>query len=252
MITFVLPVSPPLGAASDPRPLYLKFLRLDWVGTIISLGLAVTITLGLQYGGVDKAWDSAAVIILLVAYVVANVLLVAWTMWLGPERALVPIEFFKDRSILGAIITGFFGHMAYMVSLIDVSLGLLSPRLGSALIRYACLILQAVVLYLSISYQSVNGHSATKAGIDLLRTSRTHPASPLPLVAAHPLDPLFPFTAPPLTAMIVVQTSIIVIMGRIVAKWGHYKYIIVSGGLLMGLGWWVSSSQPADSDATTD
>ena len=39
------------------------------------------------------------------------------------------------------------------------------------------------------------------------------------------------------SAMIVVQTVLIVAMGRIVAKFGRYKWIIFAGPLVVALGW---------------
>ena len=99
------------------------------------------------------------------------------------------------------------------------------------------------MLYLSISFQAVNGHSATRAGVDLLRTS----CLPGHHICVTRSDLSSAVSRP--AAFIVVQTVIIVLMGKIVAKWGHYKYIILAGPLIMALGWSVLSFSPLPSDA---
>ncbi|KAL7413029.1 major facilitator superfamily domain-containing protein [Mrakia frigida] len=176
-ILFLLKPRPPLGAGNDSRSLLTKIVQLDWVGVGIALASTVCICLAFQYGGVEKAWNSASVIVLFVMIPVSLGLLVAWEFWLGPERAMIPLALFKRRTIIGCAGAAGFGWLSFM----------------------------AVVLYISISFQAVNGHSATRAGTDLL-------------------------------PMIVVQTVLIVAMGRIVAKFGRYKWIIVAGPLIMALG----------------
>jgi hypothetical protein len=110
-----LPASPPLGAAADPRPLWLKVLQLDFLGTAIAIAFNVCLSLGLQYGGVERSWDSASVIVLLVLVPVLGALLVGWSMWLGPQRAMLPVSLLKRRSIVGAAFAATFGWAAFMV-----------------------------------------------------------------------------------------------------------------------------------------
>lgn len=162
--------------------------------------MTVCLCLGLQWGGVEKAWDSASVVVLLVMIPVSMTALVAWSIFLGPQRAMIPLELLKRRTILGSALTSgeferpaslsspsalswprekhtyslypfdvllAFGWMAFMV-LPSSPLPFVSSIELTSSFRF---FLQAVVLYLSISFQAVNGHSATRAGVDLLRQS---------------------------------------------------------------------------------
>ena len=67
--------------------------------------MTVCLCLGLQWGGVEKAWDSASVVVLLVMITVSMTALVAWSIFLGPQRAMIPLELLKRRTILGSALT---------------------------------------------------------------------------------------------------------------------------------------------------
>ncbi|CDZ98787.1 Predicted transporter (major facilitator superfamily) [Phaffia rhodozyma] len=177
LITLLFKAAPALGAGNDSRTFMRKILGLDWVGTAITIAHTACISLAFQYGGVDYAWGNARVIVLLIMIPVTLAIFCAWTLYIGPEKAMFPIRFLRRRVIIGASLTGFFGWMTFM----------------------------AVVYYLSITFQAIYGTSATKAGVDLL-------------------------------SMIVVQTVLIVMIGRVVAKTGHYKYLICFGPLPIMLG----------------
>lgn len=66
IVLFSLKPSPPLG--SDPndrsaRSLWNQTLRMDWVGATVCLGAITSLVLALQWGGNQKPWSSAAVIV---------------------------------------------------------------------------------------------------------------------------------------------------------------------------------------------
>lgn len=106
-IFFFLEARPALGAASDDRPFWKKCVQLDWVGTAITMCHTVCITLGLEYGGVQKSWKDGSVVTLLVMIPVSFGLLVGWTMWIGEKRAMVPLRFMKRRVILFVLVHSF-------------------------------------------------------------------------------------------------------------------------------------------------
>jgi len=58
-----LPAQPPLVHESSHIQ---RWLRLDWIGTLLSLGLVVMLLLALQWGGNTKSWSDPAVIVCLV------------------------------------------------------------------------------------------------------------------------------------------------------------------------------------------
>lgn len=140
LIFLLLDARPALGSGPDQRPAWKKFVQLDWVGSAITIAFATILCLALQYGGVTKAWDSPAVIALLVMIPVSFGVLIAWTLFIGPERAMLPLRFLKRRTIVGASFAGFFGWALFM----------------------------AAVSYLAIEYQAVDGRTATQSGVDLL------------------------------------------------------------------------------------
>lgn len=109
LTTSVHQARPPMGSASgeDQRSIGVKILQLDWVALFITTGLTVCICLAFQYGGVEYPWGSARVIVLLVMIPVSIALLVLWTLWLGPKRAMLPIRLLTRRGIVAPIVVGF-------------------------------------------------------------------------------------------------------------------------------------------------
>lgn len=95
-----LQARPALGAAFDKRSLLTKIIQIDWVGLAISICFTTIICLGLEYGGVTKPWDDPSVIALLVLIPVSLGVLVAWTLWLGPDRAMLPIGLLRRFAFL--------------------------------------------------------------------------------------------------------------------------------------------------------
>jgi len=59
-IFFILPSTPAL--ISEEVPFWRRALRLDWIGTFLSVAMATMILLPLQWGGNQKAWNDPAVI----------------------------------------------------------------------------------------------------------------------------------------------------------------------------------------------
>jgi hypothetical protein len=164
---------PPLGARAneDQRSLLRKIVELDWIALIISIGLTVCICLAFQYGGVDYAWSNARVIVLLVMIPVSVALLVLWTIWLGPKRAMLPIALLTRRAIVAPIIVSFVSYVAVLVDCTDwLKMGWSS--------------FMVLVSWLSIEFQAVTGKTATQAGIYLFRKS-----SRVPVPLAKPAKP---------------------------------------------------------------
>lgn len=130
-----LPAQPPLVHESSHIQ---RWLRLDWIGTLLSLGLVVMLLLALQWGGNTKSWSDPAVIVCLVLFAV---LLVAFLLWEHKRgsTAILPLRMLLRKNMLGAFIESAFVQLAFVVA----------------------------VYYLPLMYQ-IHGHSATKSGIDIL------------------------------------------------------------------------------------
>jgi hypothetical protein len=63
-ILFFLPNIPP--ALVSTTGFWQKIKDLDWIGTVLSLAMVVSLLLPLQWGGNEKAWNAPEVIALLV------------------------------------------------------------------------------------------------------------------------------------------------------------------------------------------
>jgi hypothetical protein len=91
-----------------------RWLRLDWFGTILCVGVVTILPLPLQWGGVTKAWRDPTVI---ASFCVSGVVLIAFIIleWKMGKRAIMPLYMFRRRTQVGCC-------------LIAVSLVFLSPK----------------------------------------------------------------------------------------------------------------------------
>lgn len=109
---------------------------LDWIGAALSLGAVTSLLLGLQWGGNEKAWNGADVIVVCIprvriialvkgplidshqCLVLAPVLTAAFIFWeryMG-ERAMVPLAIFKrGRSIYSICCFAIFNRFTYLI-----------------------------------------------------------------------------------------------------------------------------------------
>ncbi|KAF7372555.1 Major facilitator transporter-like protein [Mycena venus] len=112
--------------------------HVSW-GAILVAGAVTSLVLALQWGGNTKPWDDKAVIITLVFAGVIGIAFVLWEIRVG-DRAMTPPRIFKSGSIYAIVIFSFLN------------------RFTQLLFSY----------YIPILYQVVQGHSATRSGIDIL------------------------------------------------------------------------------------
>lgn len=68
VVAALLPTRHPLGMskAQEEKSVLQKWLSLDWIGAVLSLAMATTLILPIQWGGVIKPWNDPAVISLFV------------------------------------------------------------------------------------------------------------------------------------------------------------------------------------------
>ncbi|KAF2267497.1 MFS general substrate transporter [Lojkania enalia] len=132
-------ISPDANRENQSLLLKEKLKHLDGIGTVIFLGSIVSLLLVLQWGGQTITWSSGTSIGLFVCFGICGILFVALQWRLG-ECATIPPRVIKIRSI-------------YMGALVLFTLGISS-------IVYA--------YYLPIFFQSVQGVSATAAGIRMI------------------------------------------------------------------------------------
>jgi formate-dependent nitrite reductase membrane component NrfD len=63
VIGFLLDARPPAEAAQHKgRSTLQKWASVDWVGTVLSLGIVVPLLLALQWGGNQYAWDDKIIV----------------------------------------------------------------------------------------------------------------------------------------------------------------------------------------------
>ncbi|KAG9031729.1 hypothetical protein FRB95_002402 [Tulasnella sp. JGI-2019a] len=116
-----------------------KAISLDWVGSILCVGMVTSLLLPLQWGGVTKPWTDKTVIALFVVFAVLFVAFIAWEHHMG-IRANLPLDLFKRRTQIGCCLEAFFLFLILLLS----------------------------TYYLPLYYQSSAQHTATQSGIDIL------------------------------------------------------------------------------------
>ncbi|KAG8874894.1 hypothetical protein FRB97_005554 [Tulasnella sp. 331] len=125
--------------ADDGTTAWQKFIGLDWIGTILCVGMVTSLLLPLQWGGVTKPWTDKTVIALFVVFAVLLVSFIAWEWHMG-TRANLPLFLFKRRTQIGCCLEAFFLFLILLLS----------------------------TYYLPLYYQSADQHTATRSGIDIL------------------------------------------------------------------------------------
>nr|GAT45289.1 major facilitator superfamily protein [Mycena chlorophos] len=144
-VSFFLKAHPPLkilGAdltKRSTRDVIRQALQMDFGGAFLVAASITTLMLALQWGGNTKPWNDKAVITCLVLAGVLAIVFLLWERWLG-ERAMVPLQMFKSKSIYAIVIYGWTNRI----------------------------VMFAYSYYVPIFYQAVHGSSATKSGINLL------------------------------------------------------------------------------------
>lgn len=100
-------------------PFRQKLERLDPVGCLVFLSAVCCLLLALQWGGQEKAWDSADVLGCLVGAFALGILFIV-TQWYQKEQALIPLRIFAKRSIwTGVMVLFFIGAETSIVSSSD-------------------------------------------------------------------------------------------------------------------------------------
>lgn len=93
-----------------------RWLELDWVGTVLCLGLVTSLLLPLQWGGNTRPWDDKAVIALFCVFGVILITFLVWELYLG-DKALVPLHLFKNRSQLGCCLAAFWNMLMFLMAI---------------------------------------------------------------------------------------------------------------------------------------
>ncbi|KAJ7315434.1 hypothetical protein DFH08DRAFT_1040174, partial [Mycena albidolilacea] len=114
-----------------------RLALIDWVGSVICIGMVVLLLLPLQWGGITKSWDDATVIVLFCLSALLLGIFVLWE-WRKGDGALVPFTMFRRRSQFGAASATFFIGLGLFIGVHPL------PRFQA------------------------KGHSATRSGIDIL------------------------------------------------------------------------------------
>ncbi|RYP64161.1 hypothetical protein DL771_008897 [Monosporascus sp. 5C6A] len=115
---------------------------LDLVGFVLISGGVLMFLLGLQYGGNQFAWNSSAVIGLIVGGVVSFSVFLAWEYHQG-DAAMVPWAMLRSGIIRAAAITGLFNYGVMLVA----------------------------DYYLAICFQSVKDDTPLESGVHMLPTT---------------------------------------------------------------------------------
>ncbi|KZS97593.1 ABC transporter [Sistotremastrum niveocremeum HHB9708] len=115
-----------------------KLRRIDWIGTILCVGMVTSLLLPLQWGGNTKPWNDKSVIALLVVFGVLLVMFLGWEFYMGKD-AMLPLWLFKRRTLVGCALEAFFIFMLMLLG----------------------------IYYLPLWYQA-KGQSPSKSGVSIL------------------------------------------------------------------------------------
>ncbi|WWC58666.1 uncharacterized protein I303_101210 [Kwoniella dejecticola CBS 10117] len=110
IIVFLLPLRRVRGS------MWGKLKKLDFYGSILTLGWASLILIALSWGGSQYAWSSAAVIApLIIGLALLGVFL--FVEWKVVSLPLVPMHIFKNMSVAACYVTTLFNGMAFYAAL---------------------------------------------------------------------------------------------------------------------------------------
>ncbi|GAA5916994.1 hypothetical protein JCM8208_003424 [Rhodotorula glutinis] len=117
-----------------------RTFALDWIGTVLMLGIITCLVLALQWGGVKYAWSAGPVVACFVVFAVLIPTFVVFEWKLAGPSRIMPLEYFNGRTQVGATLAAFFTMFVLLVA----------------------------TYYLPTFFQATRFHSATKSGIDIL------------------------------------------------------------------------------------
>lgn len=87
------------GRWTTPRSsIFFRIFALDYIGTVLMLGLITCLVLALQWGGEKYAWSDGPVVACLVVFAVLIPILVAFEWKLAGPSRILPLGYFKDRT----------------------------------------------------------------------------------------------------------------------------------------------------------
>ncbi|POY74249.1 hypothetical protein BMF94_2687 [Rhodotorula taiwanensis] len=116
-----------------------RLARMDFAGAFILLGAMICLLIALQEGGITSAWSSAKMIGLLVGFGGLMVVFFVLQAYLG-DRSSISIRLLMDRSLAAVSFVNFTCGASYY----------------------------ALLYYIPIFFQSVQGNSPVRAGVQLL------------------------------------------------------------------------------------
>jgi len=129
----------PAAAKPEDIPLTKKLLHIDPIGIALAMGCITCFILALQYGGNTHPWNSSTVIGLFIGFGLLAIALIAWQIWLGDYAMMLP-RLYKQRSLAATAPYQFFFMGSYLV----------------------------LLYYLPIYFQSIQGASPIKSGVNNL------------------------------------------------------------------------------------
>ncbi|KAL4878798.1 MFS general substrate transporter [Aspergillus karnatakaensis] len=91
-----------------------KIQKLDLLGCALFVPSVIMVSLALQWGGDEYAWDSATVIGLFVGFAASMAMFVLWELWKGDE-AMIPFGLLRGRSIVLSLLFAFFFMGSFVV-----------------------------------------------------------------------------------------------------------------------------------------
>ncbi|KAG8893919.1 hypothetical protein FRC01_013269 [Tulasnella sp. 417] len=80
---------------------------IDWIGSLLSIGMITSILLPLQWGGITKPWTDKTVIACFCVFAVLLLAFLGWEWYVGDEQAIMPLSMWANRTQIGCCLEGF-------------------------------------------------------------------------------------------------------------------------------------------------
>lgn len=139
VLVFLPSNPPPPNKLYEGKTQIQKWLLMDWVGAVLSVGMITSLLIALQSGGVTREWNDRVIIALFVTFAVLFGLFIGWEYY-KKEHAMMPLFLFKRRTQVGAGLATFMMMIAFL----------------------------AASYYLPLFYQAGKNRTAQDSGIDII------------------------------------------------------------------------------------
>ncbi|KIO29114.1 hypothetical protein M407DRAFT_228447 [Tulasnella calospora MUT 4182] len=83
-----------------------RIAGIDWIGSLLSIGMITSILLPLQWGGITKPWTDKTVIACFCVFAILLAAFLGWEWYVGEDQAIMPLSMWANRTQIGCCLEG--------------------------------------------------------------------------------------------------------------------------------------------------